>query len=465
MRNFKKISDPKKHQIAYSSHHDLYNSALYKLFKPNLSFQMTTIRFILFTSLLISSIATHPTDPNVLKAFFDDWNAKFKILMDEGKETVEKMNERIRTIAKSSQIMIDENLPNNDDIASFFKQSLTGTPFELTMNVFHAFCKSLILAKRHQIVNPLISGSANLHEASKQRNVIEISNFKFVLMTSCKNYSYSINDADKMWSNEMFDPKKKTVVLVTGWMTEGTQDPTIYSISKAYLCRGDVNFIALDALKSMDTFYDWAALNTEEIGSYVGKALSLLKNKVHPKDIHLIGHSLGAHIISAAGRTYFSLTDELIGRITGLDPAQPCFNEGEQLNGISRGDAEYVDIIHSNPGVLGKKEAVGDADFYPNGFESVPDGCLTIACAHSRAWQYYAETVYPGNENNFLSAKCSSMKRFKLNKCTELNVPMGYLEKRQNVKGNYFLETNTSYPYGLNATDTSVSENCGLCHE
>lgn len=299
----------------------------------------------------------------------------------------------------------------------------------------------------------------------KERGVPETPKFKFVLMTPCKNYSYSIADAEDMWSNEKFNRKKKTVLLVTGWMTQGTQDPTIYSISKAYMCRGGVNFIALDAANYMETFYDWAALNTEEVGNYVGKALSLLNDKDYSKDIHLIGHSLGAHIVSAAGRTYFSLTDKLIGRITGLDPAQPCFNEGEQLKGISRGDAEYVDIIHTNPGVLGKKEAIGDADFYPNGMDSIPSGCYTISCAHSRAWHYYAESVYPGNENNFLSAKCSSMKRFKLNKCTDLDVPMGYLGKRQNVKGNYFLETNEMSPYGLNATVSSLPDNCGLCVE
>ncbi|KAL5280906.1 hypothetical protein ACFFRR_004738 [Megaselia abdita] len=408
---------------------------------------MTTIRFLLLTCLMISSISPESTESNFMKSLFADINGRVKEIIDEGREAVDKMNSKIQTFAKSGQIMLDENLPDNNDISNFFKQSVTGTPFELSMNVFHAFC------------------SANLHETLKERSVPEIPKFKLVLMTSCKNYSYSLVDAENMWTNRVFDPKKKTVVLVTGWTTNGVQDPTVYSISKAYMCRGDVNFVALDTANYLDTFYDWAALNTEEIGSYVGKALSLLKNKVQSQDIHLIGHSLGAHIVSAAGRTYFSLTDKLVGRITGLDPAQPCFNEGEQLKGISRGDGEYVDIIHSNPGILGKKEAVGDADFYPNGFDSIPNGCITLACAHSRAWQYYAESIYPGNEHNFLSAKCSSMKRFKLNKCTEMNVPMGYLDKRQNVKGNYFLETNDRSPYGLNATVNTVSDNCGECLE
>lgn len=45
----------------------------------------------------------------------------------------------------------------------------------------------------------------------------------------------------------------------------------------------------------------------------------------------------------------------------------PCFNEGERLNGLQRGDAQFVDIIHTNVGILGIKEPRGDVDFYPNG--------------------------------------------------------------------------------------------------
>lgn len=47
---------------------------------------------------------------------------------------------------------------------------------------------------------------------------------------------------------------------------------------------------------------------------------------------------------------------------------RPCFNEGERLNGLQRGDAHFVDIIHTNAGILGIKESSGDVDFYPNGY-------------------------------------------------------------------------------------------------
>lgn len=86
-------------------------------------------------------------------------------------------------------------------------------------------------------------------------------------------------------------------------------------------------------------------------------------------DYHrILGHSLGAHIVGSVGRNYNNITGKLLPHITGLDPANPCFNEGEYLTGLSRGDAEFVDIIHSNPGVLGKRDPLGDADFYPNGY-------------------------------------------------------------------------------------------------
>lgn len=77
---------------------------------------------------------------------------------------------------------------------------------------------------------------------------------------------------------------------------------------------------------------------------------------------------MGAHIVGSIGRNYNYITNNLLPRITGLDPANPCFNEGENLTGLSRGDADFVDIIHSNPGALGKRDPIGDVDFYPNGY-------------------------------------------------------------------------------------------------
>lgn len=139
----------------------------------------------------------------------------------------------------------------------------------------------------------------------------------------------------------------------------------------------------------------------------------------------------------------------MIPRITGLDPANPCFHSGERLTGLLRGDAHYVDVIHSNPGCLGKKDAIGDIDFYANGIRPLQPGCFDVFCSHSRAWQYYAESVYPGNEFNFMAKPCSSIKDFVSQFCNGASYPMGYATPI-NLKGNYFFTTNSQSPFGKN---------------
>lgn len=216
----------------------------------------------------------------------------------------------------------------------------------------------------------------------------------------------------------------------------------------------------------MDTLYSWSALNTEEIGYLISEGLAKLLDVVDVENIHLIGHSLGAHIVGSAGRNLQLKTGKTVPRITGLDPAKPCFNEGEALSGLMRGDARFIDVIHSNPGVLGKRDPMGDVDFYPGGLAPLPTGCFSVTCAHSRAWEYYAESVYPGNERNFLATRCSSVQNMRDNKCAGQQHPMGYAVPHT-LKGNYFLDVNGEKPYGLAASAIRAArmQKCGLCEQ
>lgn len=47
--------------------------------------------------------------------------------------------------------------------------------------------------------------------------------------------------------------------------------------------------------------------------------LTKLVNKYPVENIHLIGHSLGAHIVGYAGRYFTKLSNQTIPHITGLD--------------------------------------------------------------------------------------------------------------------------------------------------
>ncbi|XP_011185242.1 vitellogenin-1 [Zeugodacus cucurbitae] len=334
-----------------------------------------------------------------------------------------------------------------DDIVQLSKNLVMGYPFEAVSSAINMICSSALASKTiRSLVKP------------------DLSKIKFQLRTTCKKYSYTLMNAYKILHSPEFDPKKKVVILVTGWTTTVDDTDTIDALAKAYNCRGDVNFVAVDVGNYVDTFYTWAAMNTIEIGKSLAEGIYLLTQVVPLKNIHLIGHSLGAHIVGTAGRYYKRKTGKLVPRITGLDPAKPCFNLGHELSGLHRGDAKFIDVIHTNAGVLGKREAMGDADFYPGGLHPLPKGCLTLLCAHARSWVYYAESVYPGNELNFMAKLCTSQKELINNRCPGAEYPMGYAVPHK-VKGNYFLKVRGRAPFGLSASRKNLSSQatCGLC--
>lgn len=82
--------------------------------------------------------------------------------------------------------------------------------------------------------------------------------------------------------------------------------------------------------------------------------------------------------------------------------------------------------------------------------DPLPPGCLTITCAHARAYEYYAESVYPGNEHVFAAVKCPSLFALNSGFCRGRRVPMGYATPT-NVKGDYFLKTDSEPPFGKNS--------------
>lgn len=92
--------------------------------------------------------------------------------------------------------------------------------------------------------------------------------------------------------------------------------------------------------------------------------------------------------------------------------------------------------------------------------EPLPPGCMSIGCAHGRAYEYYAESVYPGNEHAFLAVKCHSMFALNAGFCRGTKQPMGFATPPK-LKGDYFLRTRGESPYGLEQTATKPSEvNC-----
>ena len=68
-----------------------------------------------------------------------------------------------------------------------------------------------------------------------------------------------------------------------------------------------------------------------------------------------------------------------LGRISGLDPAEPHFEWAHPITRLDKDDAYYVDVIHTDASPimnmgLGMFQTCGHLDFYPNGGKLM-NGC------------------------------------------------------------------------------------------
>ncbi|XP_028404600.1 pancreatic lipase-related protein 2-like [Dendronephthya gigantea] len=181
------------------------------------------------------------------------------------------------------------------------------------------------------------------------------------------------------------------------------------------LFKGDYNVILVSWHHGNNFPYVQAAANTRIVAAMLSELLLfLVNNTVATCDkIHLIGFSLGAHISGYAGKRCLS-KGCVLNRITGLDPAGPLFEDDSPVVRLDRGDAEFVDVIHTDirvaylgvVGSFGIIRAIGDADFYPNGGYNQP-GCRNfsidlnivqtlkdlVVCSHARAVLLFLESI------------------------------------------------------------------------
>ncbi|GFR17835.1 pancreatic triacylglycerol lipase, partial [Trichonephila clavata] len=149
--------------------------------------------------------------------------------------------------------------------------------------------------------------------------------------------------------------------------------------------------------------------------------------------VHVIGHSLGAHVAGYAGQRLNKL-----GRITGLDPAEPYFQYTLEEVRLDPSDANFVDVIHTDGGSfitggLGMIQDCGHVDFYPNGGKRQP-GCNQnvvgaiekegdllygirrfIGCNHIRAYEFFSESI--NSDCPFYGYVCDTYDNFSTGKC------------------------------------------------
>jgi len=253
-----------------------------------------------------------------------------------------------------------------------------------------------------------------------------------------------------------------TKIFAHGWNADAVSG---YSARNQYLIREDCNFISTDwSVLAAGIDYPFIALiHVPMAGQHVAAFVDFLIDNGTPiENFHLMGHSLGSHVVGNAGA---AVQSGQLERITGLDPAWPFYTLNNTENRLDDTDARFVDIIHTDGGLLtvgglAFLPPIGHADFYPNGGQTQP-GCsplrtleqptsgdeTKLGCDHSRAVSYYAESIT--STAGFRAIKCETYEEFQSGSCEENEAQFMGEPTPSTTRGIFYLETNAASPFAM----------------
>ncbi|XP_058801267.1 pancreatic lipase-related protein 2-like isoform X2 [Phymastichus coffea] len=248
-----------------------------------------------------------------------------------------------------------------------------------------------------------------------------------------------------------FNRSAPTKVLVHGWMDSGSSW-WMHDFRRNYLNSGYYNVIIVDWSSGSSKEYLIAARFVKRVGYLASRLLEylIMEGIANPDNIHILGHSLGAHVAGLVGS---NLAGRL-ARITGMDPARPDFEAPlvrDPRERLDPSDAKFVDVIHTCAGTAGFVRPLGHADFYPNGGSFRQPGCPVLiaqSCSHGRSHQFMSESIV--NPLAFPAVECSGWRKYKMDRCDKTKNRVAFMGEnlRSSVRGVYFLETNAASPFG-----------------
>lgn len=257
-----------------------------------------------------------------------------------------------------------------------------------------------------------------------------------------------INDEDSV-KNSRFNSSLPTKIIIHGW-THGRKTPWLREMREAMANTNKWNVLVVDWSPLSHNLYILAKSSNKNVAQKLTDLIVFLREigAVKLSTLHLIGHSMGAHISGIVGLTIKNKYDEKISRITGLDPAGYLYQRPFLININERldpSDADFVDAIHTDDHKLGMTKTCGHVDFYPNGGTKQP-GCRLIPCNHDRACEYW--TVSIKKPDYFKAYMFPTWKEYQSADLENLqSYPMGIDVNSEMPQGTYFLETPDEIPY------------------
>ncbi|GBP13186.1 Lipoprotein lipase [Eumeta japonica] len=243
-------------------------------------------------------------------------------------------------------------------------------------------------------------------------------------------------NANSVW-NSHYWAGRPLKVIVHGWNSNGNSAVNTL-ITAAFLDVSDVNVIVVDWRALANSGYWTAVSGVPSVGQFLGDFLTWLVNLTGSNwnNMHLIGFSLGAHVVGNAGRR------------TGARPIRdwiPLALNGAVTQTLSGPPTEDTWSASTCGGSLGINDPICAANFYPTG--QAPTARLRITelhVFHSRAYEFYAVTV---RYNHLVGRQCTNQSQANNNNCSGAAFNMGNSILSKRGRGFYAMSTGSNYPY------------------
>ncbi|XP_034945415.1 phospholipase A1 member A-like [Chelonus insularis] len=206
------------------------------------------------------------------------------------------------------------------------------------------------------------------------------------------------------WLMIDYDHNKDNIILIHGYA--GGDDTLPVSVLRdAYMNNGSYNVFLIDwSALSAAPCYPAAVANLKPVAKCLAHSLTILQHLgMTISKTTCVGHSLGAHLCGIIANYLLFRMHKIIG----LDPARPLVRPALG-NRLDSGDANFVEVIHTNAGYYGEIGQIGHVDICVNGgkvqpfCENKPNYQL---CSHVWSVCYMAQSI--DGQQTLVAEPCS----------------------------------------------------------